>query len=268
MHTLVIGILTVLLYMAAAILLGNRFKNRDTSKKWKGLIPACIAVVLHGWLLASQVFTATGIDLGIFNAISAVAWFISTLLVLSAFVRATENLGIIVFPGAGLAIALELNFSTSHITDTLGSTLEIHIVISIAAYALLSMAAVQALILTVQDNFLRNKRPGGLIRTLPPLQTMETFLFKLISTGFILQCLSLVSGFIFLENMFAQHLVHKTILSLIGWGVFGTLLWGRWQFGWRGKTAIRWTLIGFAFLALAYLGSKVVLELILQQPTI
>ncbi len=270
MHMLVIGILTVLLYLAAAILLGVRFRNKDSSSKskWKGLVPACAAVILHGWILSGQLFTSDGINLGIFNAISAVTWFISSLLILSAFVRATENLGIIIFPGTSLAVALELSFSTnSHITHTAGSTLEIHIVISIAAYALLSMAAIQALVLTVQDHYLRNKRPGGLIRTLPPLQTMEAFLFKLISVGFIFQSLSLVSGFIFLENMFAQHLVHKTILSLIGWGVFGTLLWGRWQFGWRGKTAIRWTLSGFAFLALAYIGSKIVLELILQQTT-
>lgn len=268
MHTFVIGTLTVFLYLIAAVLLGLRLKNRDSSSKskWKGLGPACFALVLHTWILIQQLFTNQGIDLGLFNAVSLVTWFIAALLISSSYFRATENLGIIAFPGAALAVALQSTFSASRITDTMGSTLEIHILLSIAAYALLSIAAVQALVLTVQDHHLRNKHPGGFIRALPPLQTMETFLFQLIGIGFILQCLSLVSGFIFLENMFAQHLVHKTILSLIGWGVFGTLLWGRWQFGWRGKTAIRWTLSGFGFLALAYLGSKVVQELILQQP--
>jgi len=268
MHTLVIGILTIFLYLSAAILLAVRLRNRDTSPstKWRGIVPASIGAFLQAILLSHHIFTDAGIDLGIFVSLSLVTWFITVLLILSALIRPTENLGIIVFPGAALAVALASMFSTTHIADTGGSPLEIHIVISIAAYALLSIAAVQAIVLTIQDHQLRNKRPGGLIRTLPPLQTMESFLFKLIGVGFVMQCLSLVTGFIFLENMFAQHLVHKTILSLIGWGVFGTLLWGRWQFGWRGKTAIRWTLSGFVLLAMAYLGSKVVLELILQQP--
>jgi ABC-type uncharacterized transport system permease subunit len=53
------------------------------------------------------------------------------------------------------------------------------------------------------------------------------------------------------------------VLSLIAWAVFATLLWGHWKFGWRGRTAIRWTLGGFVFLMLAYFGSKMVLELML-----
>ncbi|OOZ35821.1 cytochrome c biogenesis protein CcsA, partial [Solemya elarraichensis gill symbiont] len=70
-------------------------------------------------------------------------------------------------------------------------------------------------------------------------------------------------GFIFLEDMFAQHLVHKTLLSLIAWCVFAILLHGRFKFGWRGRKALKWTLAGFAFLLLAYFGSKAVIELIL-----
>ena len=74
-----------------------------------------------------------------------------------------------------------------------------------------------------------------------------------------------VGGVLFLEDIFAQHLVHKTVLSLTAWLVFAVLLWGRFQFGWRGRTAIRWTLSGFAVLLLAYFGSKFVLELVLMR---
>ena len=70
----------------------------------------------------------------------------------------------------------------------------------------------------------------------------------------------------FIDDIFNQHLAHKTLLSIISWGVFATLLWGRWRYGWRGKTAVRWTLIGFAFLALAYIGSKFILEFLLDRP--
>ena len=89
--------------------------------------------------------------------------------------------------------------------------------------------------------------------------------FQLGFFGFILLSVGLLTGFLYLEDMFAQHLVHKTVLSMVAWIAFAVLLWGRFRFGWRGRTAIRWTLIGFAVLMLAYFGSKAVVELILQR---
>jgi ABC-type uncharacterized transport system permease subunit len=87
----------------------------------------------------------------------------------------------------------------------------------------------------------------------------------MISVGFVLLSAALVTGFLFLEDMFAQHLAHKTVLSILAWLAFGILLWGRYRFGWRGRPAIRWTLVGFAVLVLAYFGSKAVLELLLRR---
>ena len=92
---------------------------------------------------------------------------------------------------------------------------------------------------------------------------MESLLFQMIAVGYATLSLALLVGITFLEDIFAQHLVHKTILSIIAWTVFAILLHGRWKYGWRGRIAIRWTLIGFLFLMLAYFGSKLVLELIL-----
>jgi ABC-type uncharacterized transport system permease subunit len=104
-----------------------------------------------------------------------------------------------------------------------------------------------------------------LILALPPLQAMETLLFQMIGTGLFFLTASLFSGFIFIEDLFAQHLAHKTVLSIIAWIIFSGLLIGRIRYGWRGHTAIKWTLIGFVLLLLAYFGSKLVLELILQK---
>jgi ABC-type uncharacterized transport system permease subunit len=119
--------------------------------------------------------------------------------------------------------------------------------------------------LAVQDNHLRQRQPGGFVRGLPPLQTMESLLFEMIAAGFVLLTFALLSGFAFLQNMFAQHLVHKTVLSTIAWLVFGGLLLGRYRYGWRGRTAITWTLSGFVLLILAYFGSKAVLQLVLHR---
>jgi ABC-type uncharacterized transport system permease subunit len=123
----------------------------------------------------------------------------------------------------------------------------------------------QALLLAIQEAHLRNRQPGGIIRSLPPLQTMESLMFQMIGVGFALLTLALVTGILFLQDIFAQHLVHKTVLSIMAWCVFALLLWGRWRFGWRGRVAIRWTVGGFIFLMLAYFGSKLVLELILNR---
>ncbi len=98
---------------------------------------------------------------------------------------------------------------------------------------------------------------------MPPLQTMESLLFEIIWVGILLLSGVIITGFLFTDDFFGQSLSHKTVLSISSWVVFGILLWGRHFAGWRGATAIRWTVVGFIFLILAYFGSKFVLELIL-----
>jgi ABC-type uncharacterized transport system permease subunit len=101
------------------------------------------------------------------------------------------------------------------------------------------------------------------VQSLPPLNTMERVLFELIWAGMALLSVSIISGLIFIDNMFAQHLAHKTVLSFVAWGVLAVLLTGRYRFGWRGMRAVKWTLWGCGFLPLAYFGSKFVLEILL-----
>lgn len=265
MHISIIGSTTIILYLAAAFLLGRRLLRRDTSpaSKWPGLGLAVLALAGHSYELFNSLFIGTGINLGVFNAISMLTWSIALMLIVGSLSRPMENLGILVFPGAGLALLAEGIFHSEHVLRGGNLPLEIHILISVFAYSMVSIAAVQALLLAIQDRHLRNRQPGGFVRALPPLQTMEDMLFKLITAGFGLQTLSLITGALFIENLFAQHMVHKTVFAVAAWLVFGTLIWGRRRFGWRGRTAIRWTLVGFASLALAYIGSKLVLEVIL-----
>jgi ABC-type uncharacterized transport system permease subunit len=136
---------------------------------------------------------------------------------------------------------------------------------SIISFSLLNIAALQAGLLAVQDKQLRSHNPKRIILALPPLQAMETLLFQMIGAGLCFLTVSLISGFIFIDDLFAQHLVHKTVLSIIAWFIFTGLLLGRCRYGWRSDTAIKWTLIGFVLLLLAYFGSKLVLELILKR---
>ncbi|MES9940576.1 MAG: cytochrome c biogenesis protein CcsA [Candidatus Thiodiazotropha sp. 6PLUC2] len=262
-----IATLAIIAYLAAGAVIALRlFNSRETSG-----LPRAIAlglgflgVLLHAIPHYQNFVAAAGLNMGIFNALSLIAWTISLLLLISSLTKPVENLGIVIMPIAALAIYLENRYQTVHfISGQLSSGLTIHILVSMLAYSLFTLASVQAVLLAIQDHHLRRRHPGGFIRALPPLQTMESLLFEMIAVGFVLLSLALLSGFAFLENMFQQHLAHKTILSIIAWLVFGTLLWGRYRFGWRGQKALIWTLSGFVVLMLAYFGTKVVIELIL-----
>jgi len=120
-----------------------------------------------------------------------------------------------------------------------------------------------AVALALLDRRLRTRKPLGWMKALPSMEALEAGTFQALVAGFSILTLALFSGFIFVEDLFAQHLIHKTVLSCLAWVVFAVLLFGRWRFGWRGRTAASWTLSGFALLALAYFGSKIVLEGIL-----
>ena len=123
----------------------------------------------------------------------------------------------------------------------------------------------QALVLAIQDRFLKTKQASKIIDILPPLETMEQLLIQIILVGFFLLSLSLTTGLVFVYDIFEQHLAHKTILSILAWVIYAFLLWGRWSFGWRGKKIINWVLGGFLTLLLAYIGSKFALEFIFNQ---
>jgi ABC-type uncharacterized transport system permease subunit len=253
------------------LLNANAKKNKHGASKRLAGGFGLAGIVFHAFVLASRLFTASGINLSFTDALSAAAWLMALLLLTASLKKPIENMGIGVYPFAAITLGLQSLFPSQHIVIEFGAEssivkpLEIHILISLVAYSLCALAAMHAILLAVQDSHIRNKHPGGFIRALPPLQTMENLLFQMLTAGFILLSLSLFSGILFLEDLFAQHLAHKTVFSIIAWLVFGTLLWGRWRFGWRGRTAIRWTLSGFFFLMLAYFGSKLVLEIVLQR---
>ena len=161
-------------------------------------------------------------------------------------------------------LQLWVGADASHTSDY-GWQIQLHAAFSVFAFAVLSIAAAQALMLALQEHALKAHRFGGPSIVLPAPRTMESMLFQLIGVGFGLLTLALLTGVLFVENLMAQHLVHKTVLSGLSWLVFGTLLWGRWRYGWRGRTAIRMTLSGMAVLLLAYFGSKLVLEILLSR---
>ena len=220
--------------------------------------------LLHCFALYSSMLIPEGINLGFYNAMSLTSAFIVLLTLIATWRHPVEILSIILLPAAAITMLLDINSNTDHLLPTDSSNaLIFHILTSIIAYSVLALAALQAVLLSIQNKFLHAHQPGGIIKLMPPLKDMEVILFEVIAVGFVMLTVSLGSGLIFLENMFAQHLAHKTVLSILAWFVFLVLLIGHWKLGWRGRIAIRWTLTGFISLMLAYFGSKFVLEILL-----
>ncbi len=270
-----IGIATILLYAASAWLLYRRTAtdgsayneapataNGGPSVVW---LLALTAAVIHALMLLGSTFTSSGLNLSFFNSLSVTAWLAVVLTLLLNIGRPVINLGLFLFPMAAIALCLSLFFAY-HNASTLAPGMQWHVLTSVIAYALLTISAGQALLVSLQDKRLKNRNTGGILRALPPLKTMETVLFQLLLTCFVFLSLSLVTGFLFLDDLFAQRLVHKTTLSLVAWLLIAVLLIGHLRWGWRGQKAAGFTLGAFISLLLGYFGSKFVIELLLSAP--
>jgi ABC-type uncharacterized transport system permease subunit len=246
------------LYTASAwVMLRSVNRPRLDPIAW---ILSLAAVIAHSDAVVHMMRINGPFSIGLPEAISLLAW---TLAVLACFIcieRQNRVLGTILLASAGLGAAVTGTGRTYAEATPPGWELTGHILLSMGAAALLFAAAVTALLLVFLDRRLRTRRIARLPSVLPPLDALERVMFRLIGAGFVLLTLSLFTGFVFVTNLFTQHLIHKTVLSLIAWTIFGVLLIGRIRFGWRGRSAVGWTLSGFGVLALAYFGAKFVLE--------
>lgn len=265
MQPLLPSLIAAVLYLGTTAYHGASLARRTPPQKSLLLLLGLMALLGQAWSLTHELLTAGGLVLDFFNAASLISAAVIALTLLACLRIPVENLLIVLYPLGALTTllaALVPHGTIEPINEQPG--ILAHILLSILAYGLLTIAVVQALLLLVQDHQLKHKHPSGLIRNFPPLQTMESLLFGFLWGGWSLLSLSLISGWLFVDNLFAQHLAHKTILSCFAWVVFAVLLWGRHQLGWRGHKAIRWTLAGFCLLMLAYFGSKLVKEFILH----
>ncbi len=228
------------------------------------LIPT--AIVLHAWLVSRNVVRPDGLDLSLDNAFSVVAGLVAAVAWFSGLVRTLPAIGTVVLPVAAVASLLPSLTTRPHPFPYAGEPwAAVHVAVALIAYALFLVAALQALVLMGLEKRLHRRLPDPAADSLPPLLTLERFLFRMVGVGFVLLTLTLASGFLFSEQLFGRPVVfnHKSVFSLLGWLTFGGLLWGRWRYGWRGRVALRWILAGTLFVFLAYLGSKFVLEVLL-----
>lgn len=225
-----------------------------------GALGAALHLGLHAWASAGQGLP----ELHFFAALSLVSLGMAALSVAAARLERLEALGVLVFPvAAACALLYGLAGRPGSGGIALAWPIHLHAWLALLAYAALALATLFAAGLWVQERALRQRRVTGFVRALPPLTQTESLLFRILLAASALLTLALAIGLVFVQDLFAQHLVHKTVLSLLSWGVLATLLFGHWRWGWRGAKAARWTLAAMLLLGLAFFGSKFVLELLL-----
>lgn len=266
----VLNSLAIILYSLSGALVWRRLlKANLTNTNYKLMLgTATGAIIIHALILYSSLYQNHTLNFALTNMVSLVAWVIAILFIIALISKPIVNLGAIILPLGATSLLAQWLWPGIHLLPAQTSSLQsTHIIVSILAYSLLSLAAVQSMVLFIQEARLHHTQAGRFIRALPPIETMETLMVQMVGIGFLLLTITVVSGVFFSEETFGQPLKlnHHIAISLLAWVTYGMFLVGRWRFGWRGRTAIQWVLGAGILLALGYFGSKFVLEIILQR---
>jgi ABC-type uncharacterized transport system permease subunit len=263
----------ILLHVLAAALYGAaawaRWPRRETpalSRRTAGQVLLVAALVVHAIAIAFAIVHDDGLDLSFANALSLVAGLAVLAAWLIGVLNALPGVAAVVLPVAAACALLPSAATSSHrVAFAAEPWAAIHISVALVAYALFVVVALQALVMTGLEKRLHRGLPDVSAQRSPPLITLERYMFRLLGVGFVLLTFTLVSGILFSEQIFgkAVPLTHKNVFSVAGWLAFAVLLFGRWRYGWRGRTALKWILGATLLLVLGYLGSKFVREVVL-----
>ena len=273
MPTLLPHLLTTALYAVLAYVFwrANWAPQAVNTSPWlpKARVAVLIPLSVHAWLLIAGSWAAGILSIGLGDIVSAIVWLTLAVYALTSLRQPLDALQALILPIAALAVMLPmwLPAQTMHLSAT--PLFLVHIALSLLAYALFTVAALHAGMMALFEKRLHQHTMNRALSNLPPLLTLERLLFNIIGIGFVMLTLALASGILFSEQVFGKpfsftHFTqHKTVFALLSWFTYAGLLIGRKRYGWRGRTAITWSLTGFVMLILAYLGSKIVLQLLL-----
>lgn len=254
--SLTLSLIAALLYAVAAWRALRAVPADALSQR--ALVP--LALILHAAALVALTVSGRRLLIDVAEVASLLTWLSALMLWVFCLREPLQALGVVTYPLTALCAlwpALTPNAGNPIPLDDW--RLGVHIILSLFSAGLLTLAAVHALAIAILDRVLHHPDNIALARRLPPLQTMEKLLFQLIFVGFFLLSLTLFSGLLIIPDLHGEHLA-QLVLTASAWLIFSVLLWGRLRYGWRGRTAIRWALSGYATLVAAYFGSKLLLE--------
>jgi ABC-type uncharacterized transport system permease subunit len=264
---LLLPLIAVGCYLIGAIVLGIGAYRDDTHEGRGGWLAAAaialVGLIVHLSALIDEWRATPGEALSLGDTAALVSLVIAVVALVMVLRSRPAGAAALLL---AIAAALEAGFSEGarhFAVGWPGRELAFHIAVATTAFAMLTIGAALAAAQVIVDRRLRSHRALGWLRIFSPIESLESGCFQAILAGFLLLTLALVSGAFFIENLFEQHLVHKVVLAIVAWIVFGVLLLGRFRFGWRGRRALRWALSGYLLLGLSYFGSKLVLETVL-----
>jgi ABC-type uncharacterized transport system permease subunit len=246
----------------------TRWRRTDSRRGLQGWERAAILapLALHGWLLYDGIF-ARELRFGFAQALSVMMFLGVALYWIESLFYDLEGMQPLVLPLAAVAVPLPALFPglASAGAHSQAGAFKLHLALAMVAYSLFVIALLHATLMAVVERQLHQK--GSFFVGLPPLLTLEQLLFRVIGAAFVFLTLTLITGIVFSETLFGRALRadHKTVFAILSWLTFGLLLAGRLAYGWRGRTALRWTLSGFVMLLFAYVGSRFVLEVVLHR---
>lgn len=227
-----------------------------------------VGLLSHGAALGYALFGGEGLNIGFSHAVSLIIWLVMLAYTLIGFDnQLLKIVALYLAPIAACAALLPMLLPAHRVVNYADWAFKLHFVVAILAYALYTVATLHALLMLLLEQRLHEGNLPPVLQGLPPLLRLEKLLFQLLGVAFLLLTATLVTGIFFSENLFGKpfQVTYKTVFAAFSWVIFGGMLFGHWKFGWRGKLAVRWTLIGFVLLLLSYVGSKFVLEIILQR---
>ncbi|MFT5162523.1 MAG: ABC-type uncharacterized transport system permease subunit [Alteromonadaceae bacterium] len=265
MFQTLLTIISLVFYLAATRTLIGRLFHADGIDFKRVLVFACGAIIPHTLFIVSEMFTPTGQDFSLINVVSLVCLSIAISVSLSTIKQPAPFLLSVVYGFCAFIQLCTLLFPKHVVVQHFFSNLPLagHITLSLLAYCVLIIATLYAIQFQYINRKLKSKDLSVVSCHFPPLMQVEKQQFRLLSIGTLLLSLALLSGFIYLDNMFARSVAHKTILSMIAWVIYVALIVGHRYRGWRGKSAVIGTITGAILLTLAYFGSRFVREIIL-----
>jgi ABC-type uncharacterized transport system permease subunit len=261
------GFLAILLYLvaAAAALHAARRTSGRAALQEPALYLALAALAAHAVWLADTLRPFGEFSLGLADAASLMGLVIGAGGVVVLIAPRFRAIAAVVLGLAALLAAGTGSLPPPREIAAPSWPFAVHVVLAMGSAGIFAIAAVIVVMLAMLDSGLRSARASGWLAALPPMESLEHTLFSLLAIGTAALTVAILAGLLFVTDLFAQHLAHKTILALVAWAIFACLLIGRWRFGWRGRKAASYTIAGFAVLAIAYFGSKFVLEILLDR---
>lgn len=221
-----------------------------------------VVALLHLMVLHRD-FTADPPTFGFALALSVTMWWVFCIYALESRLHTQGVLRWAVTVLSSGAVWLAASWPGTIHPNLSSSWLPLHWALGFASYGLIAAAVAHAGWLQRTE---RRIRLGTGDADGMPLLTLEHMTFRFVGMGFVLLSATVLVGWVFSAGM-DTHLFwnHKTIFTVLSWLTMGVLLWGRWRWGWRGRLAVRTLYVAAGLLLLGYVGSRFVLEVVLQR---